>query len=103
VVVSSVVAPVKRKFQPMPSSSKAARKRSSSSPVSAMATQARLSSTPATITRSVPKRWIRWPVKKAGTNMPSTCHSITSAASRNGSPQRCMASGVAAISRFITP
>jgi hypothetical protein len=52
---------------------------------------------------STPKRLIRWPVKKPGANMPITCHSSTSAASSNGKPHTCMASGVAAISRFITP
>ena len=52
---------------------------------------------------SVPKRLIRWPVKKPGANMPITCHSSTSAASENGRPQTCMAIGVAAIRRFITP
>ena len=52
---------------------------------------------------SVPKRLIRWPVKKPGANMPITCHSSTSAVSENGRPQTCIAIGVAAIRRFITP
>ena len=43
------------------------------------------------------------PVKKPGANMPMTCHSSTSAASENGMPHTSIASGVAAISRFITP
>ena len=52
---------------------------------------------------SAPKRLIRWPVKNPGANMPITCHSSTSAASEKGSRHCCMAIGVAAISRFITP
>ena len=46
--------------------------------------QPRFSSTPTPITGSAPKRLIRWPVKKLGANMPSTCHSSTRAASVNG-------------------
>ena len=65
--------------------------------------QARLSTTPAPMTVSVPKRLIRLPVKKPGANMPITCHSSTMAASSNERPHCCIASGVAAISRFMTP
>ena len=65
--------------------------------------QAAFNTTPTPITGSTPKRRIRCPVKKPGANMPMTCHSSTSAASENGRPQICIASGVAAISRFITP
>ena len=35
--------------------------------------------------------------------MPITCHSSTQATSEKGMPQTSIASGVAAISRFITP
>ena len=35
--------------------------------------------------------------------MPITCHSKTKAVSENGRPQICIANGVAAISRFMTP
>ena len=62
-----------------------------------------LSSTPTAITGSAPKRRISEPVKKLGTNMPSTCHSSTSAALANGCAHCAIAIGVAAISRFITP
>ena len=55
------------------------------------------------ITGSAPRRRIRWPVKKPGANMPITCHCSTKAASAKGRPHTCMASGVAVISRFITP
>ena len=65
--------------------------------------QARFSSTPVAMTGSVPKRLIRLPVKKLGTNMPSTCHSSTSAVLANGCEHIAIAIGVAAISRFITP
>ena len=51
----------------------------------------------------VPNFLIKCPVKKPGANMPITCHSNTSAVSENGRPQTCMAIGVAAIKRFITP
>ncbi|EWS62834.1 hypothetical protein Y695_03936 [Hydrogenophaga sp. T4] len=95
--------PVKRKFQPTPSRNSAIRNWCRFTPVSATAMQAMLSTTPTPMMVSVPKRLIRWPVKKPGANMPITCHSSTSAASSNGKPQTCMASGVAAISRFITP
>ncbi len=55
------------------------------------------------ITRSAPKRLIRAPVKKLGTNMPSTCHSRTSAVFSKGCEHIAIAIGVAAMSRFITP
>ena len=55
------------------------------------------------MTRTAPKRRIRLPVKKLGTNMPSTCHSRTSAVLANGCEHIAIAIGVAAISRFITP
>jgi len=42
-------------------------------------------------------------VKKPGANMPITCHCSTWAASSKLKPQTCMASGVAAMSRFMTP
>ena len=100
---ASVVLPVNKKFQPTPSRKSASKNWCSSTPVSATAMQAPLSSTPTAMTGSVPKRLIRWPVKNPGANMPITCHCSTSAASSNGKPQTCMASGVAAMSRFITP
>jgi hypothetical protein len=74
-----------------------------STPDSATPMQARFSATPTPMTGNVPNRRIKWPVKKPGANMPITCHSSTSAASAKGKPQTCIASGVAAISRFITP
>ena len=62
-----------------------------------------MSSAPVVITGSTPKRLIRWPVKKLGTNIASTWASSTRAAALNGCWHCCMAIGVAAISRFITP
>ncbi|CFN77239.1 Uncharacterised protein [Bordetella pertussis] len=65
--------------------------------------QTRLSAAPQPMMGSTPKRLMRWPVKKPGANIPMTCHSSTNAASANGRPWCCIANGVAAISRFITP
>ena len=100
---ASVVLPVNRKFQPTPSSSSALTKCISSTPDSAMPTHARFSTTPAPITGSTPKRLISEPVTKPGAYMPITCHCSTMAVAPNSKPHTCMASGVAAISRFITP
>jgi hypothetical protein len=101
--MDSVVAPVNRKFQPTPSMNSAMPKWCSSTPMSATATQARFSSTPEPMMDSTPKRLMRWPVMKPGANMPITCHSSTSAAASKLKPHTCIASGVAAMSRFITP
>lgn len=101
--MASVVLPVNRKFHPTPSRNSATTNCCRSCPDNAMAMHAALSATPAPITRSTPQRLIRWPVTKPGANMPITCHSSTKAASLNGMPQVCMASGVAAIRRFMTP
>ena len=68
-----------------------------------MATHTTFSTTPTPMTGSTPKRLIRCPVKKPGANMPMTCHCSTSAVDSKSKPHTCMASGVAAISRFITP
>ena len=65
--------------------------------------QATLSNAPVAMTGNAPKRLINEPVKKLGTNMPSTCHSRTSAALLNGCEHWAIAIGVAAIKRFITP
>ena len=67
------------------------------------ATQDRLSRTPVNSIVRTPKRLINVPVKKDGANIAMTCHWITKAASLNGWAQDFIASGVAAISRFITP
>ena len=72
-------------------------------PLSATATQTAISATPARITLSTPKRLISEPVKKPGAYMPTTCHSITSAAAPNGWLQKSIAIGVAVISRFMRP
>ena len=42
-------------------------------------------------------------MKNDGANMPMTCDEITIAAALYGWPQTPIASGVAVISRFITP
>ena len=65
--------------------------------------QPRFSATPTPMIGSAPNRLIRLPVKKPGANMPITCHCSTSAASAKGRLHCCIAIGVAAISRFITP
>ena len=52
---------------------------------------------------TAPKRAMRWPVKKLGTNMASTCHWITQAAFWVEKPQSIMAIGAAVITRFIMP
>ena len=47
-------------------------------------TEAAISRRPTAVTRSLPNRAISRPVKKLGRNMPSTCHSSTSAARSKG-------------------
>ena len=99
----SALAPVYKKFQPTPKVKSATKNCITSTPLRATATQTKLSAAPTAITGKAPKRLMRCPVKKLGTNMPSTCHSSTSAALEKGSAHCCMAMGVAAIKRFITP
>ena len=53
--------------------------------------------------RSAPKRAIRLPVTKPGAYMPTTCQEMTNAAAEYGRLQKSIASGVAVISRFISP
>ena len=65
--------------------------------------QTRLSATPASITLSTPNRRIRLPVKNDGPNIPTTCEEMTVAVALNGCPHTPIASGVAVISRFMTP
>jgi hypothetical protein len=72
-------------------------------PCSATAMHTAVSTTPAASTGSTPMRRISGPVKKLGTYMPSTCTSSTQATAWKGCEQTCIAIGVAAISRFITP
>ena len=95
--------PVNKKFQPTPSKNRADVNCISSTPVKATTMQAALSSTPSAITGSAPQRLIRSPVKKPGANMPTTCHCSTQAVSPKPMPHCCMARGVAAMSKFITP
>ncbi len=56
---------------------------------------------PMAMTRSTPQALIRWPVKKLGTNMASTCHCKTHDASNLVKPQPIMATGAAVIMKFI--
>ncbi len=56
---------------------------------------------PTAITRSTPNRAISVPVKKLGTNIPSTCHCRPSAASVTEWLHSIMASGAAVITMFI--
>ena len=98
-----VVPPVKRKFQPTPSRNKAARNWCKSTPESAITMHNTFNTTPIPMIVKVPNRRIKCPVKNPGANMPITCHSSTSAMSENGRLHCCMAMGVAAISKFITP
>ena len=58
---------------------------------------------PADITVVVPNLSIRLPVKKDGTNMPSTCMKMTQWASACGNPQPTMASGEALMMKDIVP
>ncbi len=72
-------------------------------PVNAIAIHRALSTTPAPMTESVPNRLIKAPVKNPGANIPITCHSNTKAVSSKLKPHCCIAKGVAAMSKFITP
>ena len=92
-----------KKFQPTPSIASAIRNCIRSTPDSATPMHTAISRTPTPITGRQPNRRISDPVKKLGTNMPSTCHSSTSAALLKGCEHCAIAMGVAAISRFITP
>src|SRR6185436_2397243 len=58
---------------------------------------------PADITVVTPNRLIRLPVKKDGTNMPSTCMKMTQWASECGKPQPTMASGEALMMKDMVP
>ena len=58
---------------------------------------------PQDITAVVPKRVLRLPVKKEGTNIPMTCRKMTQCASVCGRPQATMASGEALIRKDIVP
>lgn len=73
-------------------------------PLMAMPTQTNSRAAPVSSTFSTPTRLIRPPTKNDGANMPITCHCSTNVAAANGWwQQRSMASGVALMSRFITP
>ena len=72
-------------------------------PDSAATTPASISATPQAITVVAPNRLIRLPVKKDGTNMPSTCMKMTQWASACGKPQPTMASGEALMMKDIVP
>src|ERR1700710_3182134 len=50
-----------------------------------------------------PYRLIKFPVKTDGTNMPSTCMTITQCAAECGKPQPTMASGDALMMKDIVP
>ena len=52
---------------------------------------------------SAPKRAIRLPVKKLGTNMASACHWMTQLESCTEKPQPSMATGVAVITSTMMP
>lgn len=60
-------------------------------------------SAPVMMMGSTPNRLMSPPVKKLGTNIPNTCHWMTQALSSKVKPQKVMASGVATISRLMTP
>src|SRR6185436_3629980 len=79
--VSSVVPPVYMKFQPAPISTSAATKWPNVTPVSAIAAPQAITTTPARITLSTPKRLMRLPVTNPGAYIPTTCHEMTIAAS----------------------
>ncbi len=71
--------------------------------MSANAAPPAITSTPARITFSMPKRSMRVPVTKPGAYMPTTCHEMTVAACAYGRLQKSIASGVAVMSRFMRP
>src|SRR6185436_805955 len=101
--VSSVVPPTNRKHQPTPTSTIDDQNAVTVVLEIAMTMAPSLSNTPQNMTGSVPMRVISQPVPKAGANMAMMCHSITSIAAPYGWEHIFMASGVAAINRFITP
>ncbi len=92
---------MKPKFHPTPSSISPTQKCQSVMPAMLIAALAISMTKPAAITRSTPKREISVPVKKLGTNMPSTCHCNPSAASVTLWLHSIMASGAAVITMFI--
>lgn len=84
---SMVVAPIKPKFQPIPSSTSAPKKFHNSTPIIATPPPAARITRPAATIFSVPNRVIRWPVKKDGANIASTCADTISAAFEVVNPQ----------------
>ena len=91
------------KFQPTPRRNSATRNCIRSTPESAIPTHASISTQPVAITSGMPEPRDQRAGEQAGANMPTMCHSITSAADANGCLQTSIASGVETISRFITP
>src|SRR4029079_7734923 len=87
----------------MPLTVRAIRKFHSVRPESAATTPASISTTPQAITVVAPNRLIRLPVKKDGTNMPSTCMKMTQWAAECGNPQPTIASGDALMMKDIVP
>ena len=68
-----------------------------------IATHTAWSSPPAIMMLVVPKRAIRWPVKKDGRNMPTMCHWITARRLAEGEPAiGIIASGVTVITKVMT-
>ena len=55
------------------------------------------------MTLGSPNRLIRCPVKNDGANMATTCHWITEAVASKLWPQTRIASGVAVMTKFMTP
>ena len=101
--MSIVVPPVYMKFQPMPSRTRAAQNCQIALPDRATPMQATMKAIPTAMILIAPKRLISEPVANPGAYIPTTCHSITSAAALKGWLQKLIASGVAVISRFMMP
>ena len=72
--VISVVALMKAKFQPTPSSASPTQKFHSAMPTRLMAAATRINVSPIAIIARTPKRAISEPVMKLGAYMPMTCH-----------------------------
>ena len=93
---------MKRKFQPTPRTTSAAKKFPKAIPARFTATQRAWSTAPTSMIRGAPNRAIKCPVKNEGRNMPTICAWITIAESSNPKPQSCIARGVTVIMKVMT-
>ena len=99
--VTMVVAPMKAKFHPTPSSVSPIQKCQSESPEIPIAAATNRRPSPRPAMRSTPKRTMSAPVTKLGAYMPSTCHCRPSVASVIEWLHMTMASGAEVMTMFI--